>query len=1177
MRVSACILCILLLSACGDDSAPTPVANGDNSHLPGGPVDPDNPGPTTPAEPSEPDPEPQPTDPVEPVDPLPTDPPEPTPDSVTLEINLRSLLGAQQFSIRGLTSRSLPSIEQDAVARLGRELFFSKTLSLDNTVACASCHDPRLAGADGLSQPVGVGAYDPQRVGPGRRHDGNYHVDPKANGGPNVPRNSPSTFNVAFYDAALFWDGRIEAVAYNGLGYIRAATPQPNGQGQEIRTPDSFFFGPDPKAGANLSEAQARFPLVSPAEMRGFGHQEIANNDEIRSAVLQRLQVNSLWEAAFRNAFHDSVSSQAISEERLSRALAEYQRSQVALDNDFFRYVQGDSAALSDQQKEGALLFFSAVEEGGAGCNRCHSSAHFSDESFYNLLVPQFGRGKNVHQADLGRYNIFRSAAALNQFRTPSLLNVALTAPYFHSGAITDLSAAIKWHLQPVAALQAFDFSLTQLPQFNGLGVAVPFAEENRSAMLAAFNAQQQQEAAQGKFNYPALREPQVQALTAFLTSLNDHCLQQSACVAKWLPDFSVPAPDNNRLQPFIQPDFDNQYVIAVPGENEVPATARNYPDLGDVPALDVQTCAQPASAGVGVAEFGFSQWAATDSGLNIQRHFADQAWFNLFRSINLLINTGSVASGDINGDCRNDVIADAGDHLEVYLNNGAGFSRVDGDYGLDQETDGTAVSLVDLNGDGWLDVFIGNMLVEQPRVYLNNGRGRFIRFTDAGFNVGRNTVAASFADIDGDGDLDAFLAHWDFVLGAEEQHIWFNDGSGYFEPAPAAYRMPGTFGERDYSFTPNFSDMNNDGQVDLLLSADFLTSRIFQAITGGFSDVSHKDILNDENGMGAAIGDFDNDGDNDWFISSVYDAEVMSGAENQAEGNWGTTGNRLFLNKGTDNSGHIRLQDVSEQAGVRDGGWAWGACAADFNNDGWLDIFQVNGYAIPQSEIRQDLQYLLPLLWLSGIHSLEQIATYASENKFLQAVNWLEGFDLLQKDLKDLYATAKFYVQTAKLFTEFEHSAARLFINQQDGTFREQAVAAGIADPQQGRGIVCNDFDRDGDVDVLIMNNTGAASAYLNHQQDKGATRHFVNIRLLGNGANRSALGAKISLRAGALQLYREMRFENNYSSHNPFELHIGLGAAEQIETLQITWPDGQVQMLTDVAVDQFLLVRQN
>ena len=729
------------------------------------PICPDNPEPDPEPDPQpdpEPDPQPDPEPDPQPEIPDPQQPPaEPAnPTSAQLESQLRGLLSAQGFTITELTQRHLPAIENDVVAQLGRELFFSKSLSLDNTVACVSCHDPRLAGGDGLSQPVGVGAFDAERVGPGRRHDGNLHVDPKADGGPNVPRNSPTTFNIAFYDSALFWDGRIEAIAYNGLGYIRAASIQPNGQGQEIRTPGSFFFGPDPKAGNNLSEAQARFPMVSPAEMRGFGHQGIANNDEIRAAIVQRLADNNLWEAVFRSAFNDSVSVAAINEERLARALAQYQRSQGALDNDFFRYVRGNSAALSDEQKQGALLFFKTVAEGGAACHRCHSSAHFSDENFYNLLVPQFGRGKNVHQADLGRYNLFRSAASLNQFRTPSLLNVALTAPYFHSGAVSDLNTAVAWHIKPRESLLGFDFSLNDVPQFDGLGIAVPYADENRSAMLAAFDKQQLNEAATGKFNYPALSVADVNAITAFLNALSDHCLQQSSCVAKWLPDFSVPAPDNNRLQPFIQPQFDNQSVIAVPAVNEVPPTARNYPDLGNVPVFSAQLCNTQKLPGNGAGNFTFSQWSANTSGLNIERHFADQAWYNLFRSINLLINTGSVAAGDINGDCLNDVIADAGDHLEVYLNNGAGFDRASEDYGLAQESDGTAVSLVDLNADGWLDVFIGNMQVEQPRVYLNNGRGRFMRFTDAGFSVGRNTVAASFADIDGDGDLDAFLAH---------------------------------------------------------------------------------------------------------------------------------------------------------------------------------------------------------------------------------------------------------------------------------------------------------------------------------------------------------------------------------------------------------------------------------
>ena len=116
--------------------------------------------------------------------------------------------------------KDIPDVSQSKLAQLGRELFFSKSLSLAFDLACASCHHPFLAGGDGLSLPVGVGALDPDLVGPGRRHDGNFYIDPEADGGPNVERNSPTTFNSALYQHALFNDGRVLNVFYGRMDNI---------------------------------------------------------------------------------------------------------------------------------------------------------------------------------------------------------------------------------------------------------------------------------------------------------------------------------------------------------------------------------------------------------------------------------------------------------------------------------------------------------------------------------------------------------------------------------------------------------------------------------------------------------------------------------------------------------------------------------------------------------------------------------------------------------------------------------------------------------------------------------------------------------------------------------------------------------------------------------------------
>ena len=144
------------------------------------------------------------------------------------------------------------------------------------------------------------------------------------------------------------------------------------------------------------------------------------------------------------------------------------------------------------------------------------------------------------------------------------------------------------------------------------------------------------------------------------------------------------------------------------------------------------------------------------------------------------------------------------------------------------------------------------------------------------------------------------------------------------------------------FSFTPNITDINNDSWPDVLLASDFGTTRKF--ISNGLDgngqlsfDVVQPDVLSDENGMGASVADYDNDGDMDWFVTSIWDPDGI------AEGNWGVTGNRLYNNDGNGN-----FTDVTDFAGVREGYWGWASCFADFNNDGYLDIYHENGFPIP-------------------------------------------------------------------------------------------------------------------------------------------------------------------------------------------------------------------------------------
>jgi cytochrome c peroxidase len=371
------------------------------------------------------------------------------------------------------------------LVELGRNLMFDKILSGNKDIACATCHTPALGTGDALSVSIGtggVGAGENRVLGAGRLM---------------VPRNAPPLFNLASVDT-LFWDGRVHR-NNNGTFDTPAGAQLPDGLDSALA-------------------AQAMFPVTSRTEMRGdLGDTTVmAEVNEIAAlsdtdlqgqwdALMTRLLNIPGYQALFRSAY-PGVATNDLGFQHAANAIAAFESDQFGtFDSPFDNYLRGDDSALSEQQKQGALLFY-----GRARCSTCHSGALLSDFDFHNIAAPQVGPGRDPDAPlDLGRFTETGQQGDRFRFRTPILRNVANTGPWMHAGAYTTLGNAVAHYRNPANALRNYDGS-----QLRGDLQSLVFNQEQLNAGILD-NLDQRVAPQQ-------LNGQDVQAIVAFLESLTD-------------------------------------------------------------------------------------------------------------------------------------------------------------------------------------------------------------------------------------------------------------------------------------------------------------------------------------------------------------------------------------------------------------------------------------------------------------------------------------------------------------------------------------------------------------------------------------------------------------------------------------------------------------------------------
>ncbi|MGB3152219.1 MAG: FG-GAP-like repeat-containing protein, partial [Maribacter sp.] len=551
-------------------------------------------------------------------------------------------------------------------------------------------------------------------------------------------------------------------------------------------------------------------------------------------------------------------------------------------------------------------------------------------------------------------------------------------------------------------------------------------------------------------------------------------------------------------------------------------------------------------------------------TGINFENRLVENDTLNYFTYPYLYMG-GGVSAGDINNDGLIDLFFTGNMvHNKMYINNGnLSFTDVTQTSGLlGDKRWYTGTTMADVNGDGLLDIYCsvaGQSGNKQNQLFINKGDNTFHeQAAEFGLNDEGNSVDATFFDFDNDGDLDVYVANYpitpfednsfnykmrmDRVTDVETDNMYRND-NGYFT------KITESSGVKLYSLSLSVtaSDINEDGWVDLYVSNDFGTPDCLyiNQKDGTFkNEIKSATAHTSFYGMGVDIADFNNDG-----LLDIVQMDMDAASNRRSKANMASMNPELFaniervgfqyqymqntlqLNTGYTVNGVPKLKDISRLAGISSTDWSWAPLLADFDNDGFKDLFVSNGTR--------------------------------------REINNKDYFNSLKDEKKH-----KDSLLVKSLIIPSEPIDNYIFKNNGDLTFSKNNQNWGIADKGFSNGAAYADLDNDGDLELIVNNIDSSVSFYENHSSE---VNNHISVTLNGPNLNKNGLGAKVHVYHKNQHQFQELSLSRGFQSSVAPKLHFGLGKDELIDSLIVVWPNQESQILKGLKSNENLILNIN